>query len=355
MDEPLPRPSQRRPIPGVSIHDAVAGDHLDRRRPAVSIPRSLSELLEEHLRTYPSTVGLVFSAPAGGPLRRSLFYRRHFTPVVRSVGLEPFRFHDLRHTAVALAIAHGAHPKAIQERLGHSSIRTTMDRYGHLLPTLDEELQKGLDTALRTPRPIRGLRSRTSHGSTAAKGPKEAVIRSFDWSGRRDSNPRPSPCNEMVPVPRRSFPSTEQPPVGRIRPRGGHAYRSRCRPADPPSTARLCSSRCPITCFAVLLVGCHQTPAWGRCAEMPLCVVIADVSGGVRCRHSVLRARRAEDANATQGTSVLGRVVSGTVAIGGSGENGTSRTRLPASTRALSASRIRTSRRGGPRAPGTAY
>ncbi len=49
-------------------------------------------------------------------------------------------------------------------------------------------------------------------------------------------------------------------------------------------------------------------------------MVIADVDGVVRCRHSVLRARCAEDADATQGTSVLGRVVSGTVAIGGSGE-----------------------------------
>ncbi|MBW3537381.1 MAG: tyrosine-type recombinase/integrase [Actinobacteria bacterium] len=46
--------------------------------------------------------------------------------------------HDLRHTSVALAIAEGAHPKAIQARMGHSSINVTLDRYGHLLPELDE-------------------------------------------------------------------------------------------------------------------------------------------------------------------------------------------------------------------------
>ena len=42
-------------------------------------------------------------------------------------------------------IALGAHPKAIQERLGHSSITVTLDRYGHLFPKLDEELTDRLD------------------------------------------------------------------------------------------------------------------------------------------------------------------------------------------------------------------
>lgn len=55
------------------------------------------------------------------------------------------RFHDLRHTCAALCIALGAHPKAIQERLGHSSITVTLDRYGHLFPKLDELLTGRLD------------------------------------------------------------------------------------------------------------------------------------------------------------------------------------------------------------------
>ena len=38
-----------------------------------------------------------------------------------------------------------AHPKAIQERLGHSSITVTLDRYGHLFPKLDEALTDRLD------------------------------------------------------------------------------------------------------------------------------------------------------------------------------------------------------------------
>jgi hypothetical protein len=66
-------------------------------------------------------------------------------PAVRQAGLEPLRFHDLRHTAAALAIKAGAHPRAIMERLGHSSITTTLNQYGHLFPELDQALAGRLD------------------------------------------------------------------------------------------------------------------------------------------------------------------------------------------------------------------
>jgi integrase len=61
--------------------------------------------------------------------------------------LHGLRFHDLRHTCASLLIAQGAHPKIIQERLGHSSITTTMNRYGHLFDGLDATLIDGLDAA----------------------------------------------------------------------------------------------------------------------------------------------------------------------------------------------------------------
>lgn len=57
--------------------------------------------------------------------------------------------HDLRHTSVSLLIELVAHPKVIQERLGHSSITVTMDVYGHLLPSLAEALTERLDDVFR--------------------------------------------------------------------------------------------------------------------------------------------------------------------------------------------------------------
>lgn len=52
----------------------------------------------------------------------------------------------MRHTAVALAVAAGAHPKTIQQRMGHSSITLTLDRYGHLFPGVDDALASALDS-----------------------------------------------------------------------------------------------------------------------------------------------------------------------------------------------------------------
>jgi integrase len=121
-------------------------------RRTVTIPRFLVDELAAHVATYPDRGGsdLVFTAPEGGSIRRTNFRRRVWEPAVRAAGLDPPpRFHDLRHTAAALMIAAGAHPKAIQSRLGHSSIRTTLDVYGHLFPQLDEDLANELDMRRR--------------------------------------------------------------------------------------------------------------------------------------------------------------------------------------------------------------
>lgn len=118
-------------------------------RRTVSLPRFLVEMLSEHVTRFPTTTGLVFSSSQGQALRRN-FYRRHFKPAVARTALPAsLRFHDLRHSCAAMLIAQGAHPKEIQERLGHSTIRLTFDRYGHLFPGLDERLREGLDAAYR--------------------------------------------------------------------------------------------------------------------------------------------------------------------------------------------------------------
>jgi integrase len=125
----------------------IFGPTKNYARRTVRLPRFLSEQLGAHLADRAHEPDdLVFTGARNTPLRHNLFYARHFKPAVRAAGLpERFRFHDLRHTCAALLIAQGAHPKAIMERLGHSSIQVTLDRYGRLLPTLDEALADGLE------------------------------------------------------------------------------------------------------------------------------------------------------------------------------------------------------------------
>ena len=114
---------------------------------AVPLPNFLVGELRNHIATLDGMPdGYVFRSPTGGRLRWQGFYDRHFKPAVLRAGLpETTRFHDLRHTAAAFMIAANAHPRAIMERLGHSSVTVTLGTYGHLLPSLDEELTRKLD------------------------------------------------------------------------------------------------------------------------------------------------------------------------------------------------------------------
>lgn len=106
------------------------------------MPRFLCEQLGEHLAERScGRDDLVFTSPNGSPLRHRSFYRRAFKPAAKAAGLpDELRFHDLRHTCAALLIARGAHPRAIMERLGHSTITVTLNTYGHLFPSLDHRL-----------------------------------------------------------------------------------------------------------------------------------------------------------------------------------------------------------------------
>ena len=69
--------------------------------------------------------------------------------VIKLTELSRIRFHDLRHTHASLLIAAGVHPKAIQARLGHASITTTLNVYGHLMPSAYEGVGRKLDQILR--------------------------------------------------------------------------------------------------------------------------------------------------------------------------------------------------------------
>ena len=121
-------------------------------RRTVSVPGFLVEELAQHLARFGDVSGLLFSAPEGGPIRRNNFRRRIWEPSVESSVGKPCTFHDLRHSHAALLIAQGEHPKVIQERLGHASIKTTLDTYGHLFGGLDEAAADRFDATWRASR-----------------------------------------------------------------------------------------------------------------------------------------------------------------------------------------------------------
>jgi integrase len=74
---------------------------------------------------------------------------RAFKTFMRQHKLPQIRLHDLRHSHATHLLAAGVHPKIAQERLGHSSISITIDRYSHVLPGMQEDAVAKVDAAIQ--------------------------------------------------------------------------------------------------------------------------------------------------------------------------------------------------------------
>jgi integrase len=119
---------------------------------AITIPTFLVEELARHIERFGTADdGRLFRAPVGSARNAPAdvagyqVFGKALAQACERLEIEKPHWHDLRHTAAALAIKGGAHPKAIQARLGHSNIAVTLDTYGHLFPSLDEDLAERLD------------------------------------------------------------------------------------------------------------------------------------------------------------------------------------------------------------------
>jgi integrase len=105
-----------------------------RSKRTIPVARSVIRRLEEHLANYvgPEPDALVFMAPQGGPLARSLFSRRVWRPAVTRAGIPSITFHGLRHSFVAILVAAGCNVREVSEGAGHNSVAFTLTRYGGL-------------------------------------------------------------------------------------------------------------------------------------------------------------------------------------------------------------------------------
>ena len=91
--------------------------------------------------------GLVFATSIGTPVEPRNVNRR-FTQLRDRAGLSWLRLHDLRHACATFLLAEGVEPRTVMEILGHSTIRLTMDTYGHVLPERLAAAAEAMDRAL---------------------------------------------------------------------------------------------------------------------------------------------------------------------------------------------------------------
>lgn len=113
-----------------------------RRVPIAAVLRE--PLLAHRLRQGRGGKGLVFGRSETLPLQSTSVVGRA-RRAWEKAKLDPIGLHECRHTFASLMIAAGVNAKALSTYMGHASIATTLDLYGHLLPGSETEAAGLLD------------------------------------------------------------------------------------------------------------------------------------------------------------------------------------------------------------------
>lgn len=136
----------------------------------------LKQALEQHrLFGKDYELDLIFSNEVGLPLDPENLIKREFHPALDRAGLRRIRFHDLRHSYASILISQGENIKFVQSQLGHASAKTTLDRYGHLMPNLENDAARRLDKTVFGNFVRKLLENPVSEGFPSQKEIPEAV------------------------------------------------------------------------------------------------------------------------------------------------------------------------------------
>lgn len=117
---------------------------VDRARKAKI--RQAEALLPMRVRQTGDT--LVCCQGDGSPYQPRSLTHAFAREVARIKDVPRVRFHDLRHSHATQLLLAGIHPKVAQERMGHSSVSTTLDLYSHVTPTMQQDAASRLDAGL---------------------------------------------------------------------------------------------------------------------------------------------------------------------------------------------------------------
>lgn len=195
---------------------------------SVPVPQFVSDELARLATANIGADQLVFQSPEGMPVRATLFRRRFWAPAVDEAGLSPLRIHDLRHTAVSLWIADCANPKQVAAMAGHTSVWVVFDRYGHLYPHQDDEIDGPFGAARLRAVTVRSTRRRrrTDRTATGRRADRRAHTESHPKTRPtgRDTGMRSSPHAPSGSPPARGCPQ-DHPCIRRSRAVPGCDYR----------------------------------------------------------------------------------------------------------------------------------
>ncbi len=169
-----------------SGHPFIAPPKSEASKRVIGLPDALVDILAEHLARMRldarDSDELVFQAPEGGPLYQDNWRRRVWLPALMAVGLDdPMHrpgFHDLRRAVATALVAAGIDPRTVQNRLGHSDVRTTLGLYAQVVDARDRSAAELL--ASRYMGNIRD-RSRPQRARTRRQSRRGKAIPPLTW------------------------------------------------------------------------------------------------------------------------------------------------------------------------------
>lgn len=132
----------------------------------IELPMTLIQLLKKERKKYLEKKirlgeefndnDLIICKENGDPFKPHSFTNK-FRRFLARHNLKTIRLHDLRHTNATLMLKYGINPKVAQQRLGHSSIATTMDIYSHVITEVEKEAAAKLDSGIFSSEKISGI------------------------------------------------------------------------------------------------------------------------------------------------------------------------------------------------------
>lgn len=132
----------------------------------IELPTTIIQLLKKERKKYiekKMRLGkefndndLIICKKNGDPFKPHSFTNKFRRFLARN-NLKTIRLHDLRHTNATLMLKYGINPKVAQQRLGHSSISTTMDVYSHVITEVEKEAAAKLDSGIFSNEKISGM------------------------------------------------------------------------------------------------------------------------------------------------------------------------------------------------------
>lgn len=149
----------RRSRSKAAVSNSVSQKQKKSRR-TISMPKDLMLELKNHrklqlehrlkLGQAYQNLDLIFASEIGTPLRYRNLTLRYYNKILEAAELDNqgFVLYSLRHTCAILLLASGENPKKVADRLGHSSVRTILDTYSHVLPEMERSASDKLEEML---------------------------------------------------------------------------------------------------------------------------------------------------------------------------------------------------------------